>query len=48
MLNDKSYEMYLKQWRIKRSLNYISSITNDTEIPAEEKIKRIEGILNLI
>ena len=40
-----SYEQYITQWSRANKLRYISIITKDTDIPAEEKIKRIEALL---
>jgi hypothetical protein len=45
VLDNWSYEQYIRQWSTANKLRYISIITKDKEIPAEEKIKRIEALL---
>lgn len=45
VLDNWSYEQYITRWSRANKLRYISIITKDTDIPAEEKIKRIEALL---
>jgi hypothetical protein len=45
VLDNWSYEQYIRQWSTANKLRYISIITKDPDIPAEEKIKRIEALL---
>jgi hypothetical protein len=35
-----------KQWREQRTLRYISNVIADKQIPDEDKVKRIEKLLN--
>jgi len=48
VLDNWSYENYLTQWNRQVVLRDISTITKNPEIPAEEKIKRIEGLMKRI
>ena len=48
VLDNWSYENYLTQWNRQIVLRDISIITKDIEISAEEKIKRIEGLMKRI
>jgi hypothetical protein len=47
VLNDKSYELYLKQWNQTCKMRYISTVLADTQCPADEKIRRIETRINI-
>ena len=45
VLDNWSYEQYIRQWSTANKLRYISTAIADKELSTEEKIKRIEVFL---